>query len=312
MIIWDYVKGLNEQGDSYTYIKFPTTTEGTAHSLIQPTPDSFYKNVASIYTTGKVNNAYINELTGSTYNKVDFGKILTSHDYIELTRKYQNNLNIYLQNSATINDESNYYFQIVNKFIDGTTYPLKLDLKTNNIDIIGNFKIENGSNKIEFEAANGNITTTGGIATKGSIVINSDKIQLTSDGKIIAADKCEAVYFNATSDMRAKTNLRPLTLNACDYIKQIPIYSFQYKNNTKPSIGVLAQDLTCKPIDESANNFNFVDNKEATGIDNDYMSVKESKFVYLCMKAIQELTDENRNLMCKINDLENKINQLQK
>lgn len=117
----------------------------------------------------------------------------------------------------------------------------------------------------------------------------------------------QANAFNSTSDMRAKINLHTLDLNACDYIKQIPIYSFIYKNNLKPSIGVLAQDLTNKPIDEYLNNFNFVDNMQATGINNDYMSVKESKFIYLCMKAIQELTDENKMLMCKINDLENQI-----
>lgn len=113
------------------------------------------------------------------------------------------------------------------------------------------------------------ITNTGIVNTPGAI---------TSDSAITG------LYFNATSDKRAKENLTPLSLNALDIIKKVQIYTFNYKDSGKLSLGLLAQDL--KDLD--INGFNLIDNLAATGENGDYMQVKESKLIYILWKAIQE------------------------
>ena len=53
----------------------------------------------------------------------------------------------------------------------------------------------------------------------------------------------EALFFNTTSDFRAKDRLTIADFNALSIIKDAPVYSFIYKNNQNCSLGVVAQDL---------------------------------------------------------------------
>lgn len=93
-----------------------------------------------------------------------------------------------------------------------------------------------------------------------------------------------ATYFNATSDKRAKTNINQSTFSALNIIKSLPIYNFKYKSDNTDSIGIIAQDA----LKVNAGNFNLVVNPQASGENGNYMSVKESKLVYIAWKAIQE------------------------
>ena len=103
---------------------------------------------------------------------------------------------------------------------------------------------------------------------------------------------CQAGYFNATSDARAKENIRKSNFSALSIINSLPIYNFNYKNSDKPSIGVIAQEAARFDIDD----FSLVENIEATGKDNDFMSIKESKLIYILWKAIQEQQEEIEDL----------------
>ena len=99
--------------------------------------------------------------------------------------------------------------------------------------------------------------------------------------------------FNATSDKRLKTNIVELNYSALDIIKDMKTYSFEYKSNPDiHQIGVIAQELEDKKIGE----FSFV-SEDSKG----YLSVKESKFVYLLIKAVQEQQKEIEELKRKIN-----------
>lgn len=110
---------------------------------------------------------------------------------------------------------------------------------------------------------------------------------LLVDKQIKSKESIEAPYFNATSDKRAKDNIHLATFDALKLIKKLSIYTFNYKQQQDIIPGILAQDLLweCK-----YNNINLdlVNNINATGENNDYMSIKEDKLVYICMKAIQE------------------------
>lgn len=108
--------------------------------------------------------------------------------------------------------------------------------------------------------------------------------------------ECQAGFFNATSDKRAKENFEPLSTEvALKTVVDTPLYSFDYKSGAH-SIGVLAQDL----IHVDMNNFSFVGNQKASGQDGDYMNVHESKFIYLLWAAIQEQQKEIESLRAQL------------
>lgn len=119
------------------------------------------------------------------------------------------------------------------------------------------------------------------------------------EGTIKATNKCEALYFNATSDRRAKTNITPAAFSALHVVHSTPVYTFNYNNKEEKTIGLIAQEAAEFNLD----GFNMVDNLEATGQDGDFMQMKESKLVYILWKAVQELSAEVEELKAEIRNL---------
>ena len=240
----------------------------------------------------KEGKAYIDEQTTASgvtnINRIDFGKILTSYDYIELTNRYQDCLTIYLQSY----DQLNYPHQGL-KIIDKN--------KTSSECVLYYTDDEFAFYTDMFVTGNGEFS--GSMKIGGSLEVD-DNIDCN---QIKANDVCEAAYFNATSDKRAKNNFTHVsTVNALKWINDLKIYTFNYRSNGKSSIGITTQQVQDKPI----NDFNFVDNLEATGENGDYMTIKESKLVYMCMSAIQELSQQNQILQDKIYILQSQIDSL--
>lgn len=122
---------------------------------------------------------------------------------------------------------------------------------------------------------------------------------LRLSGDAFISNKCEALYFNATSDRRAKSNITPAEFSALDIIKQLPIYTFNYLNDPKLSVGLIAQEAAEYNLD----GFNMVDNLDASGEFGDFMQMKESKLVYVLWKAVQELSAEVEELKAEIASL---------
>lgn len=94
--------------------------------------------------------------------------------------------------------------------------------------------------------------------------------------KKVNANSFEANNFNSLSDERLKTNIKPLeqTGNIC----KVEVKEFEFKD--KPGvkqIGVIAQDLQKEFPDLVQEN------------DDGYLSIKESKLVYLLLNEIKEL-----------------------
>lgn len=107
---------------------------------------------------------------------------------------------------------------------------------------------------------------------------------------------CKAVYFDTTSDIRAKKDIQAIDINALDIINNINVKSFTYKDTDTKSIGIIAQEI--QNLDIAG--FKFVDNEEASGHDMDYMSIHEGKLVYLLWKAIQEQQKEIKELKAQL------------
>ena len=123
------------------------------------------------------------------------------------------------------------------------------------------------------------------------------------EGKIESNNSVHAPYFNATSDMRSKENIKKLPFSALSFINNLSVYQFNYKGKEDTIPGVLAQDvLNCQPEGMS-----LVDNIEASGENGDYMSIKEDKFIFILMRAIQELKEDNDNLRYELNQLKQKL-----
>lgn len=169
-----------------------------------------------------------------------------------------------------------------------------------------NCYITSNNRAISFNAINGisfnsntQLTTNGNLwAKKGLYVGTKETNYPVGNGVIKADDKCEALYFNAVSDRRAKTNIEPLKTSALSVIKSLPIYTFNYINKPEElSIGLIAQEAAEHFLDD----FNMVDNIDASGRGYDLMQMKESKLVYVLWKAVQELSAEVESLKEQLN-----------
>lgn len=112
----------------------------------------------------------------------------------------------------------------------------------------------------------------------------------------IHSQPVEAQFFNATSDKRAKENIKLATYNALELIKKLPVYTYNYKNKSENVTGILAQDL----LEAQPKELDLVSNINATGENNDYMSIKNDKLMFVLMKAIQEQQEQIERLEIEI------------
>lgn len=128
---------------------------------------------------------------------------------------------------------------------------------------------------------------------------------VTCSQDVTCKSQVTAVTFNATSDKRAKTNIQPMDKTlALDIVNKLPVYSFNYKADNCPSVGVLAQEAAL--YDNAIPNFSLVSNEQATGVNGDYQTVKESKLVYILWAAVQAQNAEIQHLKARIDKLEAK------
>lgn len=137
----------------------------------------------------------------------------------------------------------------------------------------------------------------------GYVVIGNPAIGNKEDGSLYIQKSCNALYFNATSDIRAKTNLQHASFKALNIVKSLPIYTFNYKETGSPSIGLIAQDAAKISF---GSDFSLVNNETASGENGDYMTIKESKLIYVLWKAIQEQQEQINYLTSLVKDLSRK------
>lgn len=106
------------------------------------------------------------------------------------------------------------------------------------------------------------------------------------------------VYVNTTSDRAAKKDIKPFKEeDALKIVIDTPVYSFKYKNDNAPSIGIMAQDLENYNIED----FNLVNGRNADG----YLTIKENKLIYILWNAVKQQEKE-------INKLKEEISALKK
>ena len=139
-------------------------------------------------------------------------------------------------------------------------------------------------------------TTPATSATSGALKVTGG---IGVGGAIYSGSSCTAEYFNATSDKRAKENIRPANYSALELIKKLPVYIYNYKNSHETVTGILAQDL----LEVQPEGLNLVSNINATGKNDDYMSIKNDKLMFVLMKAIQEQQEQIEQLKSEIDNI---------
>ena len=106
-----------------------------------------------------------------------------------------------------------------------------------------------------------------------------------------------ATYFYGTSDRRLKENIKDLDLNCLDLVNNINLREFSWKADKehKPTIGAVAQEL--RQVLPEKYVHEFIGGQET---DDEYLSINDSKLVYLLIGAIQEQQKEIESLKAKI------------
>lgn len=137
----------------------------------------------------------------------------------------------------------------------------------------------------------------------GYVTIGNGGNATKEDYSLYIQNSCNALYFNATSDIRAKTKVQHASFKAINIVKSLPVYTFNYKETGSPSIGLIAQDAAKISF---GSDFSLVNNETASGENGDYMTIKESKLIYVLWKAIQEQQEQINYLTSLVKDLSKK------
>ena len=279
--LWTYLKwGSGDVNTSVTNLPHIYTSKGKQDN---PTNDLGYilTNKAtdiSLESDWKFNNNHSLSFYNNNSTPVEKAKF-----YSDTNTFYISTQDWIINNSSGSNEVIMHYYGGTTKKIEigNTNYPTHIlgTLKVNETTTLQNTIIENTTNATS--ATTGALVVTGGIGIGGAIYSGSS---------------CTAEYFNATSDKRAKENIRPANYSALDLIKKLPVYIYNYKNTTETVTGILAQDL----LEAQPEELDLVSNINATGKNNDYMSIKNDKLMFVLLKAIQEQQEQIEQLKSEI------------
>lgn len=298
---WQHIKGVYGEQPFYTYIEFAQKPTGPDLKNKQSIPDLYvstsnYSDKTEIGKTTHLGKFIVSDAENQSIES-DFlfqGQI-NCNDTVNFSRTNKN-------------DENNNNTWV--KFIDNTTPTSPVDkfciynaLKNSAQYTVFKMIQSDGRMAIE-ESDKGYILDIGnsGITSNRRLTMSSsNQIVCGNNQTVIDSTKVEAPYFNATSDRRAKEDPLPFSGKALDIINQIQTFTYKYKDTKQVSYGVMAQDL----LDIKINDFSFVENAAATGENGDYMSVRESKLVYLLLEGIKELQIEVNNLRKEVEELKN-------
>lgn len=301
---WQHIKGVYGEQPFYTYIEFTPKPTGSDLKKKESIPDLY------------VSTSNYSDRAGIEKDAKHLGKFIVSD-----AEDQSINSNFSFSNQINCNDTVNFFKTKKNdennkdnntwvKFIDNTTLTSPVDKfriyntsKSSTQYTI--FQMMQKAGRMAIEASGKDyILDIGedGITSNRTLTMSdSNQIICGSNQTIIDRTKVEAPYFNATSDRRAKEDILPFNGKALDIINQIQTFTYRYKDTKQVSYGVMAQDL----LDIKINDFSFVENAAATGENGDYMSVRESKLVYLLLEGIKELQIEVNNLRKEVEELKN-------
>ena len=296
---WQHIKGVYGEQPFYTYIEFTPKPGGSNLKKKESIPDLYvsasnYSDKTEIGNHATCLGKFI--VSDADDQSIDsnfsFSKQIDCKDTVKFFRTNKDNNNIwvkFIDNTTSTSPVTK--FCIYNALKNSTQYTVFKMIQSD-----GRMAIEESDKGYILDIGNSGITSNRRLTMSGS-----NQIVCGINQTIIDSTKVEAPYFNATSDRRAKEDPLPFNGRALDIINQIQTFTYKYKDTKQVSYGVMAQDL----LDIKINDFSFVENAAATGENGDYMSVRESKLVYLLLEGIKELQIEVNNLRKEVEELKN-------
>lgn len=305
---WEHVKGFNGDNPNsttpaqtlYTYIEWQKGPTGIMNSASQVYLPHLLVSLMNIQ-----GNLYENgNLKTGVY---DAGSILTSKSDQTVEGQFSFQNHVYIESSTVEGDWGDFYY-------DDTYDAMCISLSGGGFILTSG----NGSGPMPQYFANdihlntndygyvhlnnslhAQLNTTGSHVIVGEKNHNNNNALLDVYGQIKATKDIEGLYFNATSDKRAKENFIPIPNNMLELVEKMQVYTFNYKNNiSERTIGLIAQEVEDINID----GFSIVANKTALGKEDDFMSIHESKLVYILLEAVKELSAQVKELKSKIGE----------
>jgi len=135
--------------------------------------------------------------------------------------------------------------------------------------------------------------------TVDSVGAFAPRLIIDYNGNTQAFGTVTAVSFTATSDYRAKENIKPLNLEEYSVDNLNPVH-FKFKQTGKESIGLIAHELQ--------EHYPFLVEGEKDG--EQKQSVNYNGLIGVLIKEIQELKRDLNNTKCLVDQLRNELNGL--
>ena len=298
---WQHIKGVYGEEPFYTYIEFASKPTGSNLKKQESIPN-LYVSTSNYSDRTEIENEknathlgkfILSDAEDQSINSnFSFLKQINCNDTVKFFRTNQDNNNTWVKfiDNTTSTSPVN-KFCIYNALKNSTQYTVFKMIQSD-----GRMAIEESDKGYILDIGNSGITSNRRLTMSGL-----NQIVCGINQTVIDSTKVEAPYFNATSDRRAKEDILPFNGKALNIINQIQTFTYRYKDTKQVYYGVMAQDL----LDIKINDFSFVENAAATGENGDYMSVRESKLVYLLLEGIKELQIEVNNLRKEVEELKN-------
>ena len=296
-----HIKGCEENGNIYTWIKWQGRfSDGSSDNHFQ-TPKIEVRDTTNIAESG---NTDLGHIITSEADRQKINKTISISNIQEIKK-----LDFFSAGSISLNNNNTAW-----KFLGEADKNLEINSQAE-LNLYGTTKtyLQAGSDATSITLTSTTVdTTTTSIIThkakehnfsSGYVTIGNGGNATKEDYSLYIQNSCNALYFNATSDIRAKTNLQHASFKALNIVKSLPIYTFNYKETGSPAIGLIAQDAAKISF---GSDFSLVNNETASGENGDYMTIKESKLIYILWKAIQEQQEQINYLTSLVKDLSRK------
>lgn len=336
-IFYRWVKGYNDVSDqptgAYSFLQWPTKIDFDANN----TNDTF---ISEEDISPKF---YLNKDNTNTSDTTDpyVGRVLLDRA-TSVGKLYCQNIHLpwLFKNKAGIGCNKIQYIDGADKSItESNTKGATISLSPSGIDISALKSVSGTDSPIEKLASIANtgiafhkkVNITGkdelgvGLNVTDDIVghaaLKGDSLNITHDAsisgtitgkEIISNGLCQAEYFNAKSDLRAKTNIETADFSEefiDDILAAIVTYEFKNKSSTDSRfIGLIAQEVVAICIEHDVDPHMFVSNMDATGVNNDYMYLNINNLMFLFAQCLRYTRNKQQYFEYRLRKLEDQFN----
>lgn len=257
-------------------------------------PQTYSHDTAYVGTDGCLYSGGSKVLTSYTDTKNTAGSSNTSSKIYLIGATSQGaNPQTYSHDTAYVGTDGCLYSNGTKVSVEGHTHPITLaaDTGTSSVTLShgSKYKLTAGGQSIIFTMPTDTKAASGDTSSKIFLIgatsqASTGQTTYSHDTTYVDANAClHSKSFAASSDARLKTNIKKYKCEKS--ILDLPVYNFDFIDGPKNNIGCLAQDLQkiCPEI---------VHEDAETG----YLSIEESKLVYLLLQEIKELKAEVKAL----------------